>query len=114
MKIGHLTEEGWKRIHSGTVLAHFSLSKAEIRAPFRVFWAKVEAGTEMTVDTGHPEGELFIITSGHGKAFVGEEEREVSEGDTIYVPPNTPHWFNNDSGAEITCICIKYQEDNQT
>ncbi len=114
MKISHLTNDGWKRIHSGTVLAHFTLSKAEIRAPFRVFWARLEAGTEMAIDMGHPECELFITTSGHGKAIVGDEECEIMEGDTIFVPPNTSHRFNNYSNEEIAIICIKYQENIQT
>ena len=64
MKINRLTPNGWRRIHKGTVLMHLIFTKAEIRTPFRAFWAKVEAGTEMEIDKGYPEGELFIITRG--------------------------------------------------
>lgn len=110
MKVSRLTEKGWKRIHSGSVLGHFTLSSAEIRAPFMLIWWKIEANTEMTIDKGHPEGEVFVIISGTGTLTVGEEEREVKEGETIYVPPRVPHWVNNDSDEEIIGICIKYQE----
>ncbi len=114
MKISRLSKNGWKSIHSGTVLAHFTLSKAEMHAPFMLIWAKLEAHTEMTTDQGHPEGEVFVIIEGKSRMIVGEEEAVVCEGDTIYVPPNTPHQAINDTDKEMTVICIKYPESRKT
>lgn len=110
MKVSRLSENGWKWIHSGTALCHFTFSPAEIHAPFRVAWAKIEPRTEMATDNGHPEAEVFILTGGRSKLTVDEEEVDVGEGDTIYVPPFAAHQFKNDSDEEMTLIWIKYPE----
>ena len=110
MKINRLTPNGWRRIHKGTVLMHLIFTKAEIRTPFRAFWAKVEAGTEMEIDKGHQETELFIIIRGRSKLTIGKEECEVKEGDTAYVPPHTAHWLKNDSKEDLHLIVVKYLE----
>lgn len=36
--------------------------------------------------------EVFIITKGSGIIGIGEEEREVKEGDVIPIPKNTWHY----------------------
>ena len=110
MKIKHLSEDGWQQVHNGTVLFQTAFEGAEIRAPFHIFWTKMEAGTEMEVGKGHPESELFIIIRGTGKVTVGTEECEVKEGDAIYAPPRAAHWFKNDSTGELHVIGVKYLE----
>ena len=113
MKISRLSKNGWKKIHSGTVLAHFTLSKAEMHAPFLLIWGKLEANSKMATDPGHPEGEVFIVTQGNGTLIVGGEEAVLGEGDTVYIPPNTPHYFVNHTDEEMTAICIKYPESRR-
>ena len=110
MKIKHLTQDGWWRGHNGTVLIHRAFMETDIRAPFRMSWAIIEAGTEMEIDEGHPKTELFIIIRGTSKLTIGKEEYEVKEGDTVYVPPHTAHWFKNDSKEDLHLIFVKYIE----
>ena len=113
MIINQLTHDGWRRVHNGTALWHRAFAETEIRAPFRMFWVIIEAGTEMEIDKGHPETELFIIIRGKSKLVIGKEECEVTEGDTACVPPNTSHWFKNDSKANLHLIGVKYVETDE-
>jgi mannose-6-phosphate isomerase-like protein (cupin superfamily) len=43
--------------------------------------------------------EVYYILSGSGRMTVGEEMREVSAGDAIYIPRGQPHTLEN-TGAE--------------
>ena len=46
------------------------------------------------------EEQLFYILRGRGVLWVGEEEAEVREGDTIYLPPKVPHQITNERGGD--------------
>ncbi len=113
MIVNQLTQDGWRRVHNGTALWHRAFMETEIRAPFRMFWAIIEAGTEMEIDKGHQETELFIIIRGRSKLTIGKEECEVKEGDTAYVPPHTAHWLKNDSKEDLHLIVVKYLETDE-
>ena len=56
----------------------------------------------------HPlSEELYHITAGHGRMTLGEDLLEVEMGDTICIPPGTPHCIAN-TGTEplrILCCC---------
>ncbi|MFL6239661.1 MAG: cupin domain-containing protein [Actinomycetes bacterium] len=39
----------------------------------------------------HPTHEFYYIISGRGMMKIGDEEREVQQGDLIYTPPNVTH-----------------------
>lgn len=51
--------------------------------------------------------ELYHITAGHGRMTLGDNQFEVGPGDTVCIPPGTPHCIEN-TGAEplhILCCC---------
>lgn len=55
---------------------------------------------------GHSE-ELYHITCGQGEMRLGEERFPVQVGDTVCIPPGTPHNIRN-TGTEplhILCSC---------
>ena len=41
----------------------------------------------------HTEDELYYVVSGRGSIRVGDEQREVRPGSTIFVPASVPHRF---------------------
>lgn len=59
--------------------------------------------------------ELYHVTSGQGLMRLGEEEFIIAPGDTICIPPGTPHSVRN-TGAEalhILCCCAPpYSHDD--
>jgi mannose-6-phosphate isomerase-like protein (cupin superfamily) len=51
--------------------------------------------------------ELYHITAGHGRMTLGEKEFNVGPGETVCIPPGTPHCITN-TGTEplrILCCC---------
>jgi len=55
----------------------------------------------------HPdlEHEQYVL-KGKYKVGIGNEVHEVREGDSIYIPPGMPHWYENASGENVEFLCI--------
>lgn len=51
--------------------------------------------------------ELYHITAGRGLMTLSAETFEVTEGDTVCIPPGTPHRIENttDTDLKILCCC---------
>ena len=50
--------------------------------------------------------EIYHVTQGQGTIVVGDETRELSEGDSIYIPPMTPHSVTNTGTSDLRILCI--------
>jgi len=69
--------------------------------------AIVSPGQETLLHKHLRTEELYHITGGTGWMTLGEEQFAVAQGDTVCVPPGTPHCIRN-TGAEplrILCCC---------
>ena len=69
--------------------------------------AVVPAGTRTLLHRHLTSEELYHITAGEGILTLGAEKVRVSPGDTVLIPPGTPHCIEA-SGAEalhILCCC---------
>ena len=53
---------------------------------------------------GHSE-ELYHITRGRGWMTLGEDEFEVSVGDTVAIAPGTPHRIRNTGEEPLHILC---------
>jgi len=49
--------------------------------------------------------EIYFIASGHGRMRLGEGELEVGAGDTVCIPPGTPHALVNTGGTALRVLC---------
>lgn len=49
--------------------------------------------------------ELYHITSGSGRMRLGSEEFTVGPGDTIHIPPGTPHCLTAAPDAPLVLLC---------
>jgi len=51
--------------------------------------------------------EIYLFTSGSGRMKLGDEEAEVSAGDTIVIPPGVPHklWNTGPEPLRLLCCC---------
>jgi mannose-6-phosphate isomerase-like protein (cupin superfamily) len=43
----------------------------------------------------HLEDEVYVVAHGRAKVTVGEDDREVGPGDTIFVAATVPHRFHD-------------------
>lgn len=50
---------------------------------------------ESTTLHSHDEHETFLVLSGHAEIAVDHEVEEISQGDLIYLPPNSEHTVKN-------------------
>jgi quercetin dioxygenase-like cupin family protein len=55
----------------------------------------------------HPTHEFYYVTSGRGIMTIAHEDREISQGDLVYIPPDTVHSLKPISDhAAIHCFCF--------
>ena len=60
----------------------------------------------MTYLHKHGQGEeIYHITQGHGVLFLGNEQSEVTIGDTVYIPPQIPHRIQNIGEVPLKILC---------
>ncbi len=60
--------------------------------------------------------ELYHFTSGHGLMTLGDETFDVRGGDTVCIPPGTPHQLNNTGNIvlKLLCCCSPAYSDDDT
>ena len=69
--------------------------------------AIVKQGQQTHLHQHHNSEELYLITNGKGYMTLGEEQFDVIVGDTICIPPGTPHCIKNigTEALHILCMC---------
>jgi mannose-6-phosphate isomerase-like protein (cupin superfamily) len=54
----------------------------------------------------HAYEEVFVVQEGRATFTAGDEEREVSAGEIVIVPANTPHRFVNSGDGPLRQVAI--------
>ena len=55
----------------------------------------------------HPTHEFYYVTNGRGIMTIGDESREIAQGDLVHIPPDTVHSLRPVSDtASIHCFCF--------
>jgi mannose-6-phosphate isomerase-like protein (cupin superfamily) len=69
--------------------------------------ATVPPGAETEEHHHGVSEEIYLFTSGSGRLKLGDEERDVSAGDTVVIPPGTPHklWNTGSEPLKLLCCC---------
>jgi mannose-6-phosphate isomerase-like protein (cupin superfamily) len=69
--------------------------------------ATVPPGGETEEHYHQASEEIYLFTSGSGRMKLGDEEAEVSAGDTVVIPPGTPHklWNTGAEPLKLLCCC---------
>ncbi len=106
--------EGSKPIpeHNGTVPVWYLFSPQEAREETEGGFLELVnefevAGGGYVYPHAHPTHEYYYVTSGRGIMTVGEEEREICQGDLVYIPPDVVHSLKPVSdNAPIHCFCF--------
>src|SRR5688572_2708668 len=71
----------------------------------------MEPGGGMPKHTNTVEHEQYVLR-GRARIGLGDEVVEVKEGDVLYIPAGTPHWYEalGDEPFEFLCM-VPNQED---
>ena len=49
--------------------------------------------------------EIYLFTAGSGVMKLGDEETDVSSGDTVVIPPGTLHKLRNPGAEPLKLLC---------
>jgi mannose-6-phosphate isomerase-like protein (cupin superfamily) len=59
----------------------------------------------------HPTHEWYYVTAGRGVMTVGDDDRDITQGDLVYIPPNVVHSLRPvTDNAPIRCFCFAFGE----
>jgi mannose-6-phosphate isomerase-like protein (cupin superfamily) len=67
--------------------------------------ATVQPGQETLLHKHLRTEELYHITAGRGLMTLGEERLSVSAGDTVCIPPGTPHCISSIGSEPLQILC---------
>ncbi|MBW3696747.1 cupin domain-containing protein [Vibrio sp. T187] len=59
----------------------------------------------------HSTDSMVIVTKGSAK-LIGDKEKNVCEGDVIFIPEGCKHGFSCEAGEEIECISIQFESES--
>jgi mannose-6-phosphate isomerase-like protein (cupin superfamily) len=68
-----------------------------------ITWVDVEPGGEQKPHSHGPQ-QVYVITRGSGRMKVGDKEREVREGQMVFIPPETEHGIVNTGEGVLTYV----------
>jgi quercetin dioxygenase-like cupin family protein len=60
----------------------------------------------------HPdvEHEQYVL-SGHYRIGIGDKTYDVKEGDSVYIPAGTVHWYDNAGTEDAEFLCVIPKKD---
>ena len=65
------------------------------------------AGGGVVDPHSHPTHEFYYVTAGRGLMTIGEETREIAQGDLVHIPPDAVHSLRPVSDhTPIHCFCF--------
>jgi mannose-6-phosphate isomerase-like protein (cupin superfamily) len=67
--------------------------------------ATVPPGGETLLHRHRVTEELYHVTAGAGVMTLGDESFDVRAGDTVHIPPGTPHRIRNTGAAPLRILC---------
>lgn len=78
--------------------------------------AIVAAGRSTRLHRHRCSEEIYHVTEGEGRMVLGTETFAIHQGDTICIPPATPHRVENTGKTElrILCCCSPPYSDDDT
>jgi len=69
--------------------------------PYSLAFARVDPGKATLSHRLASQDEVYTIFNGSGIMHIGEEEAEVSAGDTIHIPAGSRQWIENTGSGEL-------------
>ena len=57
--------------------------------------------------------EVYFILEGNGIMHIDNESKEVTENQTIYIPPNSVQFIENTGKEELKFLCIVEKKEDE-
>jgi len=72
----------------------------------------LDPGATVPEHTNEVEHEQYVL-AGEYVVGIGDEEHVVSEGDSLFIPAGTVHWYRNDGAEPGAFICAVPAGDDE-
>src|SRR5215472_3375613 len=69
-----------------------------------VTWVECQPGSQQALHAHPAQEQAYVIVRGRGQMLVGGDEREVSEGTLVFVPPGTQHAIRNNGPGVLVYV----------
>jgi mannose-6-phosphate isomerase-like protein (cupin superfamily) len=94
-------------VHNGTVSQWKIFTEDDFQSSMNIFNANIlSPGVEMEPHQHESEEQMYFILGGTGTVKVGNEIRDVREGDVIYLTPKLPHTMKNTGTYPLRFLAI--------
>lgn len=67
--------------------------------------ATLGPGGESVLHRHHRSEEIYHVTAGSGIMTLGDQSLPVAVGDTVRIPPGTPHRLRNTGAGDLVVLC---------
>jgi len=82
----------------------------DARPPFNVSRVTLRPG-ETTAPHNHHDEEVWVVLAGHGTVRSDGDRRQVTAGDTVYLPPLEKHTLHNDAAdLPLTFLSLWWED----
>jgi len=72
----------------------------------------IAPGGGMPLHTNTVEHEQYVL-KGHARIGIGAETFEVTQGDVVFIPRGSPHWYKNIGGEDFEFLCLVPNEPDK-
>ena len=73
---------------------------------YSLAWAWVDPGEQTLPHTLRAQTEVYVIVQGTGRMHIGDEESDVTEGDTIVIPAGSVQWIENTGAGVLGLLAL--------
>jgi quercetin dioxygenase-like cupin family protein len=89
-----------------------ALGEAESVPNFAMRRFVLDPGATVPEHTNEVEHEQYVL-AGEYTVGIGDEQYEVSAGDTLLIPAGVVHWYRNDGDEEGAFVCVVPNGDDE-
>ena len=105
MSVKHIDAVPAEPVAAGTATARQVLIGPDEGPHFAMRRFIMQPGGGMPPHTNTVEHEQYVL-AGRATIGIGQETREVTRGDVVYIPAGTPHWYQAHEGEAFEFLCV--------
>jgi len=105
MHIRHAKDVAADPVPAGTGTTRQVLIGPELGPHFAMRRFIMQPGGGIPNHTNTVEHEQYVLT-GRARLGIGDEVREVAQGDVVYIPAGTPHWYEVQGSEPFEFLCM--------
>ena len=105
MSVRHVSEIPEEPVAAGKKTARQVLIGPDEGPNFAMRRFIMQPGGGMPAHTNAVEHEQYVLR-GSARVGIGNETVEVRQGDVVYIPAGTPHWYEVNGSEPFEFLCV--------